>query len=124
MNRTFAKAGETLKDKDGNNLGREAEGWNGYIYRTATDKEGKLYAAEFCNEVSKFDIKQTLKDLKNGYYKVTLNAGFRANGDLLSYNYAAMAYANDVKTFVPVVREDVVADSAAACSVSYTLSHL
>lgn len=114
VNRTFAKAGETLKDKDGNNIGREAEGWNGYIYRTATDKEGKLYAAEFCNEVSKFDIKQTLKDLKNGYYKVTLNAGFRANGDLLSYNYAAMAYANDVKTFVPVVREDVVADSAHA----------
>ena len=111
VNRTFAKAGETLKDKDGNNIGREAEGWNGYIFRTATDDEGKLYAAEFCNEVSKFDINQTLKDLKNGYYKVTLNAGFRAQGDLLSYNYSAMAYANDTKTFVPVVREYAVEDS-------------
>jgi len=111
VNRTFAKAGETLKDKDGNNIGRQAEGWNGYIFRTATDDEGKLYAAEFCNEVSKFDINQTLKDLKNGYYKVTLNAGFRAQGDLLSYNYSAMAYANDTKTFVPVVREYAVEDS-------------
>ena len=111
VNRTFAKAGETLKDKDNNNIGRKAEGWNGYIYRTATDDEGKLYAAEFCNEVSKFDINQTLKDLKNGYYKVTLNAGFRAQGDLLSYNYSAMAYANDTKTFVPVVREYAVEDS-------------
>lgn len=111
VNRTFAKAGETLKDKDGNNIGRQAEGWNGYIFRTATDDQGKLYAAEFCNEVSKFDINQTLKDLKNGYYKVTLNAGFRAQGDLLSYNYSAMAYANDTKTFVPVVREYAVEDS-------------
>ncbi len=114
VNRTFAKAGETLKDKDNNNIGRKAEGWNGYIFRTATDDQGKLYAAEFCNEVSKFDVNQTLKDLKNGYYKVTLNAGFRAQGDLLSYNYAAMAYANDAQTFVPVVREDVVNDSTEA----------
>ena len=111
VNRTFAKAGEMLKDKNDKNIGREAEGWNGYIYRTATDSIGKVYAAEFCNEVSKFDIKQTLSELKNGYYKVTLNAGFRANGNLLSYNYAAMAYANDTKTFVPVVLEDAVTDS-------------
>ncbi|MBP3712109.1 MAG: dockerin type I repeat-containing protein, partial [Bacteroidaceae bacterium] len=106
VNRTFAKAGSTLKDENGNNIGRVAEGWDGYIFRTGTDDQGKLYAAEFCNENAKFDINQTLSDLKNGYYKVTLNAGFRANGSRRSYNYAAMAYANDVQTYIPVVRED------------------
>jgi len=114
VNRSFAKAGDMLKDENDKNIGREAEGWNGYIYRTASDDKGKMFAAEFCNEVSKFDINQTISDLKNGYYKVTLNAGFRAQGDLLSYNYSAMAYANDVKTYVPVVREYAVADSAVA----------
>lgn len=108
VNRTFKKAGDMLKDEDGKNLGREAEGWEGYIYRTATDDKGTLYAAEFCNENSKFDVSQTLTDMKNGYYQVKLNAGFRAGGDLLSYNYAALAYANDVRTFIPVIREDAV----------------
>lgn len=114
VNRKLEKASATLKDEDGKNVGREAEGWNGYIYRTATNEEMTMAAAEFCNENSKFDINQTLTNLKNGYYKVTLNAGFRACGDLLSYNYAAMAYANDAAVYVPVIREDVVADSASA----------
>ena len=114
VNRSFAEATETLKDEEGNSLGRQAEGWEGYIFRSATNKDMTMSAAEFCNENSKFDIKQTLANLKNGYYKVTLNAGFRANGDLLSYNYAAMAYANDVATYIPVIREDAVADSADA----------
>ena len=70
----------------------------------------KMSAAEFCNETSKFNISQTLTGMKNGYYQVKLNAAFRANGDekMLSYNYAAMAYANDVATFIPVIREDAV----------------
>ena len=114
VNRSFGEATETLKDEEGNRLGRQAEGWEGYIYRSATNEEMTMSAAEFCNENSKFDVKQTLANLKNGYYKVTLNAGFRANGDLLSYNYAAMAYANDVATYIPVIREDAVADSADA----------
>ena len=108
-NHTFAKAGEMLKDKDGNNVGREAEGWNGYIYRTNTNSsDNDIFAAEFCNENKTFDINQTLTELKNGFYKVTLNAGYRANGDakMLSYNYAAIAYANDIATFVPVIREE------------------
>lgn len=107
VNRTFKKAGEMLKDDEGNNIGREAEGWDGYIYRTNNDGVTDLYAAEFCVEKAKFDINQTLTNLKNGFYKVTLNAGYRPNGDVRSYNYAAMAYANDVKTYVPVVREDM-----------------
>lgn len=106
VNPTFAKAGEMLKDEKGNNIGREANGWNGYIYRTA-NAGGDIYAAEFCNVNAKFDISQTLTNLKNGYYKVTLNAGYRANGSdrMLSYNYAAMAYANAAATYVPVLLE-------------------
>ena len=110
VNRTFKKAGESLKDEEGNNIGREAEGWTGNIFRTDTDdaNTNEVYAAEFCNELKTFDVSQTLSDMKNGFYKVTLNAGFRPNGDLLSYNYAAMAYANDVQTYIPVVREATV----------------
>ena len=106
VNPTFAKAGEMLKDDKGNNIGREADGWDGYIYRTA-NAGGDVYAAEFCNDNAKFDVSQTLTNLKNGYYKVTLNAGYRANGNVRSLNYAPLAYANDMKTFVPVLREDM-----------------
>ena len=109
-NPTFAKAGDMLKNEKNENIGREAEGWDGYIYRTASDgaEDNDIFAAEFCNVNAKFDVSQTLTDLKNGFYKVTLNAGYRANGDdkMLSYNYAAMAYANEVATYVPVIRED------------------
>ncbi len=120
VNRTFKKAGEMLKDEKGNNIGREAEGWDGYIYRTASAGED-IYAAEFCNENKIFDISQTLTDLKNGFYKVTLNAGYRANGDdkMLSYNYAAMAYANDASTYVPVIREYPAEDKETAWTGTY-----
>ena len=111
VNRTFKKAGEMLKDEEGAEIGREAEGWNGNIYRTATDADdNNIFAAELCVVNAKFDVNQTLTGLKNGYYKVTLNAGYRANGDVRSYNHAAMAYANDVMTYVPVVREDMAMD--------------
>ena len=111
VNRTFAEAGETIVDEQDNKLGRKAQGWDGYIYRTEK-ANGSLYAAEFCNEVKTFDISQTLTGMKNGFYKVTLNAGYRANGNLLSYNYAPLAYANDVKTFIPVIREDAIQNEA------------
>ena len=102
---------EAVKDEEGNTLGKIATGWSGYVYRSATREDMKMSAAEFCNENAKFNISQTLTGMKNGFYQVKLNAGFRANGDLLSYNYAAMAYANNVATFVPVIREDAVEDS-------------
>ena len=119
VNPTFAKAGEMLKDEKGNNIGREATGWDGYIYRTANAGDD-IYAAEFCNANAIFDVNQTISNLKNGYYKVTLNAAYRANGDdrMLSYNYAAMAYANGVATFVPVLREDA-ADEETAWTGTY-----
>ena len=106
VNRTFATAGPVQKDEKGNDVGRIADGWDGYIFRTGTDDAATVYGAEFCNYLAKFDISQTLTGMNNGFYKVTLNAAYRSNGDLLCYNYAPMAYANDVKTFIPVIRED------------------
>ncbi|MCR5850936.1 MAG: dockerin type I repeat-containing protein [Bacteroidaceae bacterium] len=121
VNRTFAKAGETLKNEKNENIGREAEGWDGYIYRTNNDGESDIYAAEFCNENKTFDISQTLTGMKNGYYKVTLNAGYRANGDekMLSYNYAPLAYANEIATYVPVLREGAAETEEDAWTGSY-----
>ena len=110
VNRSFAKA-EQVVDADGNNVSgtKQPEGWDGYVYSNGTNAEGTMSAAEFCNEQSKFTISQTLKDLKNGYYELKLNAGFRPNGDIRSLNYTAMAFANNTKTYVPVVREGMTA---------------
>ena len=119
VNRTFAQAGETLQDEEGNNLGRKAEGWDGYIYRTNKADDEKYYAAEFCNNLAKFDVSQTLTGLKNGFYKVTLNAAYRGNGDLMSFAYAPMAYANGVQTFIPVIREDGIQDTPDAWMGTY-----
>lgn len=107
VNRTFKKASDMLKDESGKNIGREAEGWDGYIYRTAKADDDNYYAAEFCNENKTFDISQTLTGMKNGFYMVTLNAAYRPNGEKYSYAYAPMAYANDIKTYVPVIREEM-----------------
>ena len=106
VNRSFAKATQVV-DADGNNVTgtKQPEGWDGYVYSNGTNEAGTMSAAEFCNEQSKFTISQTLNDMKNGYYEVKLNAGFRPNGDIKSLNFNALAFANDTKTYVPVVRE-------------------
>jgi hypothetical protein len=106
VNRSFADAKQVV-DADGKNVTgtKQATGWTGYLYSNGTNAEGTMSAAEFCNEQSKFNISQTLKGLKNGYYQVKLNAGFRPHNDIHCFDYAALAYANDTKTFVPVVRE-------------------
>ena len=106
VNRSFAKA-EQVKGADGNNVSgtKKAEGWDGYLYSNGTNEAGTMSAAEFCAEQAKFNISQTLNDMKNGYYEVKLNAGFRPNGDIKSLNFNALAFANDTKTYVPVVRE-------------------
>lgn len=119
VNRTFKKVGESLKDENNQNIGREAEGWDGNVFRSATDDAGDIYAAEFCNELAKFDISQTLTGLKNGFYKVTLNAGYRPIGSRTSFNYAAMAYANGVQTYVPVIREGMATTKEEAWTGAY-----
>lgn len=110
VNRSFAKAEQALDEKGKAISGTKiAEGWDGYIYANGTNAEGTMSAAEFCNAQSKFNISQTLTNMKNGYYMVKLNAGFRPHNDINSFDHAALAFANDTKTFVPVVREAMVA---------------
>ncbi|MCR4593356.1 MAG: dockerin type I repeat-containing protein [Bacteroidaceae bacterium] len=109
VNRSFAKAEQVLDEKGNKVSGtKKAEGWDGYIFGNDTNEEGTMSAAEFCNEQSKFNISQTMSNMKNGYYQIKLNAGFRPNGNINSFNYTAMAFANDTKTYVPVVREGMV----------------
>lgn len=104
VNRTMA---EKAKDHVGGGI--ELTGWDGVAYRTATsiNEEGEsMSSAEFCTGYAeKYDISQTLEGLTNGYYQVTLNAAFRPNGDINSFNYNAYAYANSTKSFIPAVRE-------------------
>ncbi|MGM9678868.1 MAG: hypothetical protein ACI3X7_03725 [Bacteroidaceae bacterium] len=104
VNRTFAKT----ESVDG---GRKAEGWDGLLFKSGTNDDGVIYAAEFCETQDLFDISQTITDLKDGYYQIKLNAAFRQDKDTVtstSYTYAPIAYANDVATFVQTVIEDMV----------------
>ena len=106
VNPTFAEA-EAAVDADGKTISgkKQAKGWDGYLYANGTNEAGTMSAAEFCNGASTFNISQTLTGLKNGYYEVKLNAGFRPHNDINSFDFTAMAFANDTKTYVPVVRE-------------------
>ncbi len=107
VNPSFAKA----ESVDG---GKSATGWDGLLFSNGTNEEGTMSAAEFCEGNEVFDISQTITSLKNGYYQLKLNAGFRVAKDrLTAYNYSAMAYANDVKTYIPAVIEGMLPKSDA-----------
>ena len=88
--------------------GQVFEGWEGKGFGAGTNSEGTMSAVEFCNEYANFDIHQTMTGLKNGYYEVHINAGFRPCGDIYSTNYAAKVYANDNFTYAKAVIEDMV----------------
>ena len=110
VNRTFAKT-ESVEG------GTKAEGWDGLLYKSGTNEDGKIYAAEFCETQDLFDINQTLTGLKDGYYQLRLNAAFRQEKDTVtssSYTYAPIAYANDAATFVQTVIEDMAVNPADA----------
>lgn len=86
-----------------------AEGWEGEVFGYNYNAEFTSSAAEFCNELSLFDISQTLTGLKNGYYLVGMNGGFRSQGDIYADNYAAVLYANDNVTYIQSVNDDMIA---------------
>ena len=88
--------------------GQIFDGWEGKGFGAGTNEEGTMSAVEFCNEYANFDIHQTMTGLKNGYYEVHINAGFRPCGDIYSTNYAAKVYANDNFTYAKAVIEDMV----------------
>ena len=57
---------------------------------------------------TKFDMHQTVKGLKPGYYLVSVQGAFRPSNDRYSYNYAAQVYANDNTNYLQSVIEDYV----------------
>lgn len=85
------------------------EGWNGEVFGYNYNAEMTSSAAEFCNEKSTFHVYQTLTGLKNGYYLVGMNGGFRSQGDIYADNYAAVLYANDNVTYIQSVNDDMIA---------------
>ena len=89
-------------------FGDGAEGWNGEIYASNYNAEYTMSAAEFCNENATFHVYQTLTGLKNGYYLVGMNGGFRPQGDIYSKNYAAQLYANGNATYIQAVIDDMI----------------
>ena len=88
------------------------EGWassmNKYpgSHSTVTIDEKPYYGCEAWN--TKFDIHQTVKGLKPGYYLVCLQGAFRPSNDRYSYNYVAQVYANNNVNYLQTVIEDYV----------------
>ena len=73
---------------------------------TVTIQEKTYYGSEAWN--TKFDMHQTVKDLKPGYYLVGVQGAFRPSNDRYGYNYAAQVYANDNVNYLQTVIEDYV----------------
>ena len=90
-----------------------AEGWNGETYAYNYNEEFTMSAAEFVNAQATYNVYQTLTGLKNGYYLVGMNGGFRAQSDLYTNNYAAMLYANDNVTYIQCANDDMIAKADA-----------
>ena len=89
-------------------FGQGAEGWNGEIFASSYNAEYTMSAAEFCNDQSKFHVYQTLTGLKNGYYLVGFNGGFRPANDFYGHNYAPILYANDNVTYIKADLDDMI----------------
>ena len=88
------------------------EGWTSSMnkypgsHSTVTIDEKPYYGCEAWN--TKFDIHQTVKGLKPGYYLVCLQGAFRPSNDRYSYNYVAQVYANNNVNYLQTVIEDYV----------------
>ena len=93
------------------------DGWKSSMNKWGTARstvtiEGKSsYGSEAWN--TKFDMHQTVKDLKPGYYLVGVQGAFRPCNDRYSYNYAAQVYANDNVNYLQSVIEDYVKKESA-----------
>ena len=73
---------------------------------TVTINEKTAYGSEAWN--TKFDMHQTVKNLKPGYYLVGVQGAFRPSNNRYGYNYAAQVYANDNVNYLQTVIEDYV----------------
>ena len=95
---------------------KQVEGWNcvetdGYVkpsgFKTVVNAEDvTCYAAEGWN--CKFDISQTLTNLKPGLYVFTVNGVYRPSDNIYSYNHAATIYANGIHNYIMTAGEDMI----------------
>ncbi|MBO4840953.1 MAG: hypothetical protein J5524_09400 [Bacteroidaceae bacterium] len=85
------------------------DGWSSSMNKyansrsTVTINKKPYYGCEAWN--TKFDMHQTVKGLKPGYYLVSVQGAFRPSNDRYSYNYAAQVYANDNVNYLQSVLE-------------------
>ena len=88
------------------------DGWESSMNKWATDRSSvsigdkTFYGSEAWN--TKFDMHQTVKGLKPGYYLVGVQGAFRPSNNRYLYNYAAQVYANDNVNYLQTVIEDYV----------------
>ena len=88
------------------------DGWKSSMNKWATQRSAvtiqnkTYYGSEAWN--TKFDMHQTVKDLKPGYYLVDVQGAFRPSNDRYVYNYAAQVYANENVNYLQAVIEDYV----------------
>lgn len=75
------------------------DGWEGVMPNNLQDGVVETYN-------DPFDMHQTLTGLANGVYELQVTGLFRPTGDAESTNYAAMIYANDLKTYLPAEIEN------------------
>ena len=93
------------------------DGWKSSMNKWATGSSAvtindkAYYGSEAWN--TKFDMHQTVKDLKPGYYLVGVNGAFRPSNDRYGYNYVAQVYANDNVNYLQTVIEDYIEKASA-----------
>ena len=69
-----------------------------------------------------FDIKQTVTDLQNGIYMMSLNGLFLDGQDIYSQLYAGQIYLNNTCNYVMTSSEDIIAEADAEDQVNCLLS--
>ncbi len=91
------------------------EGWttesNGPTFDTGGQKD--LMPIARGGGQGSFDFHQTLNELPNGIYLMTLNGFFRAGKDATSQFYAGQLYMNSTANYVMTINEDVVSSDDA-----------
>ena len=75
------------------------DGWEGVMPNNVQDGVVETYN-------DPFDMHQTLTGLANGVYELQVTGLFRPTGDAENTNYAAMIYANGLKTYLPAEIEN------------------
>ena len=82
------------------------KGWDGTSFSTWEQKvqENTWYVGESYNADS-LNVSQTLTGLKPGFYRLTMNAVSKANGNRYNYDQHAFLYANESTALIPASRE-------------------